>query len=170
MAQGITINENCVNLIKRLLPNGGTILEFGSGEGTTWLSDAGYTMFSVENQKEWMDKFPNHTTYINCRIKYYDSEYLAPNNIFDQRGWYHPDDLFPNLPNDYDLILVDGPGSTWGRAGFFKHIDKFNTDVPMVFDDIHRTQDSDVMESVSEYVSREYEVIDIFTGVIYGKS
>ena len=40
----------------------------------------------------------------------------------------------------------------------------------MVFDDIHRTQDSDVMESVSEYVSREYEVIDIFTGVIYGKS
>ena len=75
MAQGITINENCVNLIKRLLPNGGTILEFGSGEGTTWLSDAGYTMFSVENQKEWMDKFPNHTTYINCRIKFYDSEY-----------------------------------------------------------------------------------------------
>ena len=169
MAEGITINKNCVNLIKKLLPDGGTILEFGSGEGTTWLSDAGYTMFSVENQEEWMDKFPNHTTYINCRIKYYDSEYLAP-NIFDQKGWYHPDDLFPNLPNDYDLILVDGPGSAWGRAGFFKHIDKFNTDVPMVFDDIHRTQDSDVMESVSEYVSREYEVIDNFTGVIYGKS
>ena len=57
-----------------------------------------------------------------------------------------------------------------GKGWFFKHIDKFNTDVPMVFDDIHRTQDSDVMESVSEYVSREYEVIDIFTGVIYGKS
>ena len=40
MAQGITINDNCVNLIKRILPDGGTILEFGSGEGTTWLSDA----------------------------------------------------------------------------------------------------------------------------------
>ena len=70
MAEGISINENCVNLIKRLLPSGGTILEFGSGEGTTWLADAGYKMYSVENQPEWMDKFPNHTTYINCSLTY----------------------------------------------------------------------------------------------------
>ena len=170
MAVGISINDNCINLIKKLLPNGGTILEFGSGKGTTWLADAGYTMFSVENQEEWMNKFSNHTTYINCGIKYYDSEYTAPRNIFDQTGWYNPDDLFPNLPSKYDLILVDGPGSRWGRAGFFKHIDKFNIDVPMVFDDINRTQDSDVMESVSDYVDRDYEIIDIYTGVIYGKS
>ena len=83
MADGITINDNCVNLIKELLPNRGTILEFGSGKGTTWLSDAGYKMYSVENQPEWMDKYPRHTTYINCNIKYYDSEYLAPKNIFN---------------------------------------------------------------------------------------
>ena len=168
MAAGISINENCVNLIKRLLPDGGTILEFGSGEGTTWLSDAGYTMFSVENQTEWMDKFPNHTTYINCRIKYYDEEYTKPKNIDEQTGWYHPDDWFPNLPKDYDLILVDGPGGSWGRGGFYKHIDKFNTDVHMIFDDINRIADSDVMESISEYVGRDYDVIDLYTGVIYG--
>ena len=51
MAQGITINDNCVEFNKRILPDGGTILELGSGEGTTWLSDAGYKMYSVENQK-----------------------------------------------------------------------------------------------------------------------
>tara|TARA_S200002703_G_scaffold138051_3_gene128148 strand:- start:530 stop:1045 length:516 start_codon:yes stop_codon:yes gene_type:complete len=169
MAAGISINENCVNLIKRLLPNGGTILEFGSGEGTTWLSDAGYTMFSVENQPEWMGKYPRHTTYINCKIKYYDDEYTPPKNIFNQRGWYDPDDLFPNLPKKYDLILVDGPGGRWGRGGFYKHIDKFNTDVPMVFDDINRTQDSDVMEFISEYVDRDYRIIDLYTGVIDAK-
>ena len=170
MADGITINDNCVNLIKELLPNGGTILEFGSGKGTTWLSDAGYKMYSVENQPEWFDKYPRHTTYINCNIKYYDSEYSAPKNIFNQSGWYDPDDLFPNLPKKYDLILVDGPGGRWGRGGFYKHIDKFNTDVPMIFDDIHRTQDSDVMEYISEYVDRDYRTIDLYTGVIDAKS
>ena len=69
MAQGITINDNCVNLIKRILPDGGTILEFGSGEGTTWLSDAGYKMYSVENQSEWMDKYPNDLQDEHKRLK-----------------------------------------------------------------------------------------------------
>jgi|TARA_R110000796_G_scaffold107341_2_gene218079 hypothetical protein len=170
MAAGISINNNCIDLIKDLLPDGGTILEFGSGEGTTWLSDAGYTMFSVENQSEWMDKYPKHTTYINCSIKYYDLDYSPPKNIFNQTGWYNPNDLFPNLPKKYDLILVDGPGGRWGRGGFYKHIDKFNTDVPMVFDDINRTQDSDVMEFISDYIGREYKIIDNYTGVILGKS
>ena len=170
MAAGISINDNCLDYIKEVLPKGSTILEFGSGEGTTWLSDAGYKMYSVENQPEWFDKFPNHTTYINCSIKYYDSKYTAPKNIFDQRGWYNPDDLFPNLPTNYDLILVDGPGSSWGRGGFYKHIDEFNTDVTMIFDDINRTQDSDVMEFVSDYVGREYKIIDLYTGVIDAKS
>jgi len=175
MAAGISINENCVEYIKKILPKGSTILELGSGEGTTWLADAGYTMYSVENQPEWFDRYPNHTTYINCRNKMYDDVYTAPNIIGDDGakdgGWYHPDDIFPNLPKSYDLILVDGPGGRpWGRGGFWKHIDKFNTDVPMIFDDISRIPDSEVMERVSEYVGRDYEVLDIHTGVICGKS
>ena len=170
MAAGISINENCVEYIKKILPKGSTILELGSGEGTTWLADAGYTMYSVENQPEWFDYYPNHTTYINCRSKKYDDVYIAP-NIAENRGWYHPDDIFPNLPESYDLILVDGPGGgSWGRGGFYKHIDKFNTDVPMIFDDINRIADSEVMELVSDYVVRDYEIIDHYTGVILGKS
>ena len=167
MASGISISEECLNYIKSILPKGSTILELGSGDGTTWLAKD-YKMYSVENQSEWFDKYPNDTTYINCNIKYYDEEYTAP-NILEQTGWYDPDDLFPNLPDSYDLILVDGPGGQWGRGGFFKHIDKFNTDVPMIFDDIHRIQDSDVMENVSEYVNRDYKIIDYYTGVILGK-
>ena len=78
-------------------------------------------------------------------------------------------DIFPNLPESYDLIFIDGPGGRpWGRGGFWKHIDEFNTDVTMVFDDINRTQDSEVMERESEYVGRDYELIDRFVGVIHG--
>jgi len=170
MAAGISIDENCVEYIKKILPKGSTILELGSGEGTTWLADAGYTMYSIENQPEWFDYYPNYTTYINCRTKMYDSEYTAPENIPEQKGWYHPDDLFPNLPKEYDLILIDGPGgSPYGRGGFYKHIDEFNTDVPMIFDDINRIADSEVMELVSNYVGRDYHIIDIWTGAILGK-
>ena len=138
MASGVSINQNCVEYIKKILPKGSTILELGSGEGTTWLSDAGYNMYSVENQSEWFDRFPNHTTYINCRSKMYDNNYTVPPEFPNDKGWFHPDDLFPNLPEDYDLILIDGPGGIghgWGRGGFWKHIEKFKTDVHLVFDD-----------------------------------
>ena len=169
MAAGISINDTCLEYIKKILPRGSSILEFGSGKGTTWLADAGYTMYSVENQPEWFDYYPDHTTYINCRIKYYNDTYISP-PIVNQNGWYHIDDLLPNLPESYDLILIDGPGGRWGRGGFWKHIEEYNTDVPMIFDDINRIPDSEVMELVSDYVGRDYEIIDHYTGVILGKS
>ena len=175
MAAGISISNNCLEYIKELLPVDSVILEMGSGEGTIWLSKAGYKMYSVENQLEWMNKFPEHTTYINCDILPYDDYAYQPPEMLPwvrelQKGWYDPRQLFPNLPESYDFILVDGPGSMWGRAGFYKHIEKFNTDVPIIFDDIHRTHDSEVMELVSEYLGRDYELIDEYTGVILGKS
>ena len=80
--------------------------------------------------------------------------------------------MFPNLPKSYDLILIDGPGGHshgWGRGGFKKHIDKFNTDVPMIFDDIHRAEEGLLISLISEHVKRDYELIDRHTGVIHGK-
>ena len=163
---GVSMSENCFNYIRSILPSNKTILEFGSGFGTTQLGKH-YEMYSVENQPEWFDVYSELTTYINCRSKMYDDEYNAP-DIEGNKGWYHPDDLFPNLPEHYDLILVDGPGGgKWGRAGFYKHIDKFNTNVPIVFDDIQRSPEFELMESVSKYVSRDYKILeDGCTGVI----
>ena len=36
----------------------------------------------------------------------------------------------------------------------------------MVFDDINRAEESMLMELVSEYVERDYEIIDRYVGVI----
>ena len=36
-----------------------------------------------------------------------DETYTKPNGFLNDKAWYHPDDLFSNLPNSYDLILVD---------------------------------------------------------------
>ena len=157
---GISVNKECIELIKTILQPGSTILELGSGPGSTIILSESYTIYSVENQPEWFDRFPLCTTYINCRNKMYDDKYTSP-DMPNQKGWYHPDDLFPNLPEKYDLILIDGPGCVnWGRGGFYKHIDKFNTNVPMVFDDIHiMDKGKRLMMKVSEYVNRPYKFL-----------
>lgn len=156
---GVSITRDCFELIKQLLPEGKVILELGSGYGTQQLGKH-YKMYSVENQKEWQNIFPESTTYINCGSKMYDNEYTAP-PIEENWGWYDPEDLFSQLPEHYDLILIDGPGGyRWGRAGFLKHIDKFNTDVIMIFDDLHRKPEMDLIKAVSEYVNRPYKVVD----------
>jgi len=157
---GVSVNKACVDFIESILPNGSTILELGSGPGSTIALSNNFKLYSVENQPEWFNKFPVCTTYINCRTKFYDEEYTAP-DLPGNKGWYHPDDLFPNMPASYDLILIDGPGGgRFGRGGFFKHIDKFNTSVPMVFDDVHiEDKGLALMRKVSEYVGRKYEIL-----------
>ena len=162
----VSISDNCFELIKNLLPEGKTILEFGSGFGTSQLGKH-YVMYSVENQPEWFNRYMNVSTYINCRSKMYDDVYTAP-NIPGNKGWYHPDDLFPNLPKHYDLILVDGPGGPrWGRGGFFKHIEKFNTNVPIVFDDIKREPESVLIKKVSEHLNKPFHVLELDENVGY---
>ena len=170
---GVSINRVAVEYIESTITFGKTILELGSGRGSTVALGHNYDLYSVENQSEWWDKFSDHTTYIKCGTKIYDDEYTKPKEFPLDKAWYKPDDLFPNLPKSYDLILIDGPGGHthgWGRGGFRKHIDKFNTDAYMVFDDINRAEESLLMISISEYLERDYEVIDKNTGVISGKS
>ena len=68
MSQGVTINQNCIDFIKKLLPKDSTIIELGSGEGSTVALGNDYKLYSVENQPEWYDKFKEHTTYINLSL------------------------------------------------------------------------------------------------------
>ena len=165
---GASLNESAIDWIDGVLKEGDTIVELGSGEGSTIALGKKYNLYSVENQPVWKDRFPEYTTYINCRSKEYDDEYTKPEEFQDNISWYHPDDLFPNLPEDYDLILIDGPGGIghgWGRGGFWKHIEKFKTDVHLVFDDAQR--EIELIKLVSNYVGRDYILLDDgVTGVI----
>ena len=175
---GWAINKPCFDYIRKVLPDGKTILEFGSGDGTRELAKY-YKMYSVENYKEWVDKYDS--TYIYAPIKFYETggssfdgtEYFtAPEDIpgedtEKQSGWFDPDIVKSNLPKEYDLILVDGPNGQFGRAGFYKYLDWFNTDVPIIIDDINREGERIMMEKISEKVGREYKILeDTRTGVI----
>jgi hypothetical protein len=162
----VSISDECINFIRTIIPDGSTILELGSGNGTVRLSKY-FKLYSVENQTEWMNAFPNNTTYINCKTKYYDNEFTAPDVVGKQTAWYDPEDLLPNLPKNYDMILIDGPGGHWGRGGFLKYIEHFNTNVPIIFDDANRAAEIDLMIKVSEQIDRPYNILNTDKSVGY---
>lgn len=164
---GWAIQESCYNFIKQILPEGKIILEFGSGLGTDYLSKH-YTMYSIENYQEWIGKYKS--TYIYAPIKYYDNVWQSPNlpgdDTLTQIGWYDPEIVKNNLPPHYDLILVDGPNGSFGRGGFLKHLEWFNTNVPIIFDDINRESERQLMVKVSEKLNKPYHELDKYTGYI----
>ena len=161
---GWSMEKSCFDYIRQLLPEGKTILEFGSGYVTGELSKY-YTMYSVENYEEWVDRYDS--TYIYAPIKFYDETFITP-SIPENLGWYNPDIVKVNLPKKYDLILVDGPnGERYGRGGFYKYLKWFNTDVPIVFDDVNREPERILMEKVSKKIGRDYVILeDDMFGVI----
>jgi hypothetical protein len=167
----IEMSTKCIEFIKSILPEGSTILELGSGKGTIELSNY-YTMISIENQPEWQDKFPLCTTYINVGNKEYnETDFRLPNELKDmprQVGWYNPDELIPKLPakSEYDLLLIDGPGGWLGRAGFLMYLDNFNTDIPIILDDVHRPQERMIIEKLSEKLNKEYKILNNTIGYI----
>lgn len=126
------------------LPPGSTILELGSGSGSTKNFSRFYKMISVEDKKEF--------------IGMYDSRYIhAP--IRD--GWYDLDVLRQELPLHYDLLLVDGPTGEGNRWGFYQNLELFNTHIPIVFDDILRKEELDMMYKVGTVLNKRPLVFDI---------
>lgn len=154
---GIAISAETINFIKSLIPEKSTILEMGSGPGTVELAKH-FTMYSVENDYGWMSQFIGHSNFIYCPLKYYDYQYTAPDVAGIQKAWYNTSNMV--LPESYDLILIDGPGGPIGRGGFLKHIDMFNTNVPLLFDDINREAEFDLMKKVSEKLNRPYFILE----------
>ena len=180
---GWAIEESCFNLIKEILPKGKTILEMGSGYGTDFLSKY-YNMISIENQPEWVGKYNSNN--IEVPIKNYEIDTVATEGLFKvedndkytppklpgehtptQIGWYDYKILTEKLKDlKYDLILIDGPNGAIGRGGFLKHIDIFNTKVPIIFDDINREAEMKMMEEISKLLNRPYIKLDSKTGYI----
>ncbi|MHA2066699.1 MAG: hypothetical protein ACXABY_20195, partial [Candidatus Thorarchaeota archaeon] len=86
---------------------------------------------------------------------------------FDHYEWYDKEAI-KNLPNDYDLLLVDGPPSCHGRSGFIKYWNYFKHDVPILFDDLHRGLDYKVAVKISARLEKPLTVMDVWTGKHWG--
>jgi hypothetical protein len=117
------LGPNCLALIHKTVPPGGTILELGSGEGTGVLARS-YTMYSIEHDPNFMHLYESHYIYAPIRD-----------------GWYCRIMIEGKLPARYDALIIDGPPGTIGRAGLLNHLDLFNLAVPIFVDDINREEE-----------------------------
>lgn len=129
----------------RIHPSCGSILELGSGWSTGYLTDQLHFVTSIEHDSTFLDKVPG-VRYIYAPIEPYGPGNEFPASIqkrtSDQIGWYNREVLKRELADaDWSLIFVDGPPNDFGRAGFFVNLDLFNTNCPIVLDDMHRVDD-----------------------------
>lgn len=127
------------------------ILELGSGEGSSVLASRGWTIYSIEHSKDWMDKYD--------RVNYIYSPIKQHKEVEGLKGveWYNPDYL-QDLP-DHDVIIVDGPPGNYGRTGLYKYFNLFNKDAMWIFDDIHRQNERTLIHRIArKKLQRPYMV------------
>jgi len=130
------VKESMIKWIKFHVPNGRTILELGSGDGTTAMLCSDYVLYSVEHDLRWIDK--------------YSSNYIKADLFLD---WYNLTEEM--LPKDYDLLIVDGPAGN-SRLNFIYNFNLFRKDVPIIVDDVERVY---VKAIVDFLVSSGYSVL-----------
>ena len=138
--------------VKENISEGSFVLEFGSGSGTIELCKH-YNVYSVEHDEQWIE-YCDKSNYIYAPIVDYGSF-----------QWYDREIVKNKVPNDYDLIIVDGPPNNpdtqvIGRHGFIENISMFNTNVPIIFDDVNRDDEYKNMLDAAAVLNKNYEVFE----------
>ena len=122
------------------VPPNARVLELGSGEGTRRLCEmfpSGVT--SVEHNPTYLYTTP--ATYLFAPIR---------------DDWYHADALAPQLPPEYDFLLIDGPPGAL-RPNVVDHLRLFRQDVPILYDDTERSADRAAVEALGRLLHRAVE-------------
>ena len=145
-----SVSSDFLDMIKREVPSGSTILEFGSGDGTKKLCE-NYTVYSIEENKDFVGKY--HGNYLHAEI------------VDD---WYNKEKVVEFVRNlDYDAIIIDGPA--YGlRKGILDILEHLNLDVPIFIDDIDRPDDLSVLLELSNYLKHKTPRRSMYNVVFYG--
>ena len=107
------LSESTREMIRSRIPSGGTILEFGSGEGTALLSKD-FRVTAIEHDADYVEIGDFRT--IHAPIVH-----NATSESLGEFGWYNADIIKQEIDKRYDLIIIDGPPGSIGRSGILEH-------------------------------------------------
>jgi len=149
MLSEFALHSSVYEAIDKLMPLGGTILELGSGEGDANLVSK-YEVYAVEHDPEWLGKVPG-VHYIYAPLAPIKPTRWHPK----QDRWYSPEKIRATIPKlQYDLLIVDGPTADVGRGGFLKYWNLFNTNVPIILDDVNRSEEWKMLRVLSNKIDK----------------
>ncbi len=129
--------------VNSLLRRGDSILEFGAGQGTIELSQD-YQVHTIEHDQYWL-KFDPLARYVHAPIKNLEQ----PLSCDPQGLWYDVPSVIDGLPEDYDLMIVNGPNGTVGRSGILTVIDSIDQGIPWIINDTIRADESNLARDIS---------------------
>ncbi len=151
------------------VPHGSTVLELGSGAGTRRLVGA-FDVVTVEHDPAFMPGEGPICPYIvqsgethTIRVRSGETHTIRYVHAPIVDGWYDAD-VIREIPTDYAAIIVDGPPGKIGRFGFAENLALFNTDVVILFDDVHREAEWMLALTVAEWVQRPIETHKLADG------
>jgi len=139
---GWSLSIECFHWIYNNIEKGSNIIEIGSGPGTMELSKH-FNTYSLDHQERFT-KLARKANYILTELV---------------DGWYEPEIVFNSLPEEYSLIIVDGPpnlGQEKTRNNIKKYWDRFDTSVPIIMDDTHRKDEYDFAIETAEELNKEW--------------
>ena len=142
--EGWMLPTETLNWIQKNIPKGSKILEFGSGHGSHTLSQD-YQLWSIEHDVDWIGICDSN--YILAKIC--DNPISTENG---ELGWYDPE-LFSQIPDDFELIIIDGPPGSIGRAGILNHLKDMPSTTWIMIDDSDRDAETNLVTEFDKFYS-----------------
>ena len=138
--------------LSELFPDGGKILEFGSGDGTRILAE-NFDVCSIEHDEMWAEKIDTE-----CHLIPIISNNISTKN--NQEGWYDVHKVLNVIPDDLDIVIIDGPNGTIGRHGILSIVDSLPKNATYIVDDVHRNAEMDLYEKLVQWHGGEGTIFD----------
>ena len=142
MNEGWMLPLEAFEWVEKNIPEGSTVLEFGSGDGSQRLADR-YHLWSVEHDADWLYRATSN--YVHAPI--------VSNPVSDEyqeQGWYESS-LFEKIPDHVSLIIVDGPIGNIGRTGIFHYLSKLPKAKWILVDDTDRVAEQVLSQRLVEH-------------------
>ena len=128
--------------IEQNIPQGSNVLEFGSGDGSEGLARR-YNLHSIEHDPAYIGK--TKSNYIHASIVENRSSTQK-----GEQGWYDPE-LFNKIPEEVELIIVDGPPGEIGRSGLLEYLHLMPSWTYMLVDDTDREAEQLLVDELCKF-------------------
>jgi hypothetical protein len=143
--EGAGISKDMFEWISEVVPQNGTIIEFGAGYTSTKALSKTFNLYSVEHDSKFLNIYESNYIHAPLEPKY---------------GWYDRDkiqQLREVVPN---LVLIDGPPGTGKRFGILKNLDLVEKAEYIVIDDTHRPSERLLAEIMAEHLNLNFSHLD----------